>query len=657
MCPYNGCSMEPQTQPQIPPTVAALKQLEAGTNPLPQTPNPTPPTTKTVDKWYTPLLSKWQKVPLWGKVATVGLTLVACLGLTMLTMMLTAIDTKVFQLVLDGQVVSEEGKPVANAVVTLDGKPTQTNSEGRFNFPNLEIKRYQIEIVANGYESFRQEVVISRSFLSYTNNRVFTLKQAGEASLVGKLKVLDNPQYNFVDDYFQINSTTYSIKTTGEFELTNLSTGKVRLEFVSSKYKDLVWDIDLQPGQNNLNTEDLTPTGDIVGSLQTWLREDVAGDLQITVEGVPATQIVLDKSKGTFKVKDLEVARKYKVRTQAQGYITRDYEVSISQGENQVFGFQIVEERLIPFMRKVDRENQVAISELDGKNPQIKTTGNDQIVAPTLVDDVVYYLSDRDNVISDIGGKAYTVYVVSLKDGSPQRVTVNAQKLGNAYPFFAAEKIANIRKGSTATSRVLEVMNLDGTNRVVVKEIAAGQFGDVLISQDGQVIYYYLQSSDQNLTGLYRAVIGGTPVKLSSKANTQLYSVSSNGDKLLYSAKNASSGQDDLLVYTNSTGQDSIIRPTFVGRQPQFIAGSDTKVIYALTKDGASNIFQLDLLTNAETALTKFPSAQEGVEGLYQQGNLIMYETNKALYALDPSQPKHGKQVTTDFVRYSGYSL
>lgn len=641
----------------LPPTVTALKQMEQQTtSPVAQTPPPAAPVGPSLP-WYKKLFGKFKVQPIWVKAIVVGLTLVFCLGSTMAVMTLTALDTKIFQLTLDGVVLDEKGSPVANAIVALDTAIGRTDTSGKFFFGNLEIKKYKLEISAEGYEDFSQEIVISRSFLNYVNNRTFTLKEAGEASIAGRL-ISPDAAYDFVNDVFEVGDKAFNIGLDGKFELTKLETGKQKVEFKSAAFKDLTWDLELKGGRNDLGDIQLTPTGDIVGSLASWLREDIVDNIEITVEGVPKEQIILDASAGEFVVKDLEVARKYKLRTQAAGYLTRDYEIGIDQGPNQIFEFRIVEDLKLPLVREIERNEQLVALELDGKNPVTLTQEQrDPPFGAELVQDVVYYFSTRDNIQNNIGGDGFSAYVTNLTGGNPQRLTSNVQNLGRQVPNFEAQKIANVRKGSTAQARILEVMDLAGNGRQTIKDIAQGQFGDIVISDDGKVIYFYIQSSDTQVAGVYRANIGTNPVRLFNKQNIQLLSVGPDGNRLLYSARNEATGLSDLYTYTNSTGQDTTAKSAITGGQYQFIEDSDTLAVFVDNRQGASNVYQLDVSTNTETLLTKFTDNVEGVEAIWQQGKLIIYQSNKGVYALDPKKPKHGKLITTDFERYTGYDF
>lgn len=644
------------TKPELPATLQALKQIEQSqpVNPV-LSANISAPAPADWKQKLKLLLEKLQKQHVAIKVGVGGVILLGVLFVCLFVMYITSIDTTVFKLSLNGFVVNSNQERIRNAVVKLDGKLAVADDEGVFTYDNLEVKRYTIEISADGYETYKQEIAMSRSFLNYVNNRTFELKGAGSASIVGKF-ISPDPTYQFLDDLVTIGENSYDVRVDGSFEISNLKTGTVEFIFSSINFKDDKRDIELKGGKMDIGEITLIPAGDIVASAVSYIREDIVQDLKVTVEGVPSEQITIDET-GKIVIKDLEVARKYKVRTEKTGFQNRDYEVSVNQGENPIFNFKVVETGRFPFIREVDNREQLFVADLDGSNPKQLTQDTKLPRAEYSFEDVVFYLSTRDNISNPVGGDAFTTYVVNIDGGNAQRVTKDITNMGRTVPNFTAQKIANIRRGTTQASRVLEVMNLEAVSREPVHQIESGSYDSVAISDDGKVVYFQVQDTKNKTKGLYRAVIGQTPVKLVEKDNLQIYSVTANGDRVLYSARNASTSLQDLYLYTVSTGQDVTLKPAFTGKQFQFVKGAEDFIIFSDMKDGASNVFQLSISTNTETKLTTFVGGSEGIEAVYQQMGFMVYQTGKGIYVMDLAKPKVNKLVTNDFVRYTGYSL
>lgn len=651
--------MPPESNsPQLPEAVKILKKTEKQpavkpVTPIAATKTPTEPK---------PTKMLFNFIPWSGRTGLAFKVLFAVVGIFFLCfvilflMMIGSIDTSVFKLSLVGTVVDPNNQPVVNATVKLDDKQTTTDNNGRFQFFDLQIQTYHLLIQANAYEDYKEDIVLARGFLSYTTYKTFKLSTAGDGSITAKFVASDST-YKFLDDKVVVGDKTFKVNDDGTVNATGLKTGDVVFEFQSANYKDVKQSFKLEPGKNDRGEIPLTPAGDITASVKSWIKEDIVKDLGVTVEGVPAEQIKIAED-GTLLIKDLEVGRTYKMRTQWPGYQTRDYSVEVKQGTNEIFGFKVVENGKLPFLRKVGDENELFVSEFDGSNPKQITTGRVEPYGEYISGEIVYFLSTRDNQSSTLNGNTFLVYAANATSGNAQRITTNSKGFGRIVPNLAAGKLANITTNNSQEDRKLEVMGLDGNGRVTIKTLPdGGSFTDVAISGNGKYVFYYAQDKAKSINGLYRAdTATGQGTFIVNKPNLQILSVNANGDRVLYSATNTATNLQDLYLYIMSTGQDTTVRAAFTGGEYQFIRGSDTSIIYQDTKNGGTNVYTLDLSQNKETALTSF-SGTEAVEAVYQQAGFIVYQTNKGLYMMDFAKPHPGKLVTSNSVRYTGYDF
>ncbi len=653
----------PEDNAALSPELLALKELEKQNQSVAPSPDilPASPTTQTP---LQKVKTVWKNFPRAIKLLLIPASAVIIFLLLYTMIMITSLDTKFFPLGLSGTVINDTGTRVVGAVVKINGLEFTTNDNGEFFAEGLELARYQVEITADGYESLSQEVAMSRSFMNYVNQRIFALQTAGEASLSGKLNSPD-PQHRFFDDYFEAGDKTYKISTDGSFEISDLSTGPNTITYRSVYFKDIPFTLDLKPGKNSAGETDLIPAGDITGSVVSWLREDLVLDLSVTVEGIPNNQIDISPD-GKLRIRDLEADRTYKIRTQRQGYQTREYEKTVVQGENELFDLRLVESGRVIFQRPSasGQGNDLVATDYDGKNPQILVASekSSNIYAETPIGNLVYYLTNRDNIRAFIGGDALLAYVVQINGGNPQRLTTNFDLMGSITPGFYGSRLANVRGTEESDEdRLLETMSFDGNSRTEIFFVPSdnrGVFNDITFSEDGNFLFFYLQTETGAENGLYRAAatLNPNPQLLLNKPNLQIYSVSNDGDQVIYSATNTTSGLLDLFLYKVSTGQDKRLKTTFTGSQYQFVSTNNDLVVFHDYREGGNNLYQLKLSTDTETRLTRF-SDVEGVDAIYQQSGLIVYQTNKGLYLLDISKPHSGKQVTTDFARYTGYDF
>jgi len=569
---------------------------------------------------------------------------------------LTSIDLSLVKLSLSGQVLSASGNVIVGADVTIDEQSATTDNNGEFIITGLSAGRFDIEITADGYETLIEEVPIARTFLNYTTDKTFVMKASGVGSIAGKF-IAEDASYDFSSDYIEINNLDrHKINTDGTFLIPDVQTGQVGFAYLSKNYADIVQDFHLNDGTNTLADFELTPAGDIEVSTVSYVTETVVTDLLVTMQDTTREQIDISEE-GKLVIKDLEVGKEYALKIEHADYEPREYEIKIKQGVNIIPDFQVVEKGRIPFMATIEQKKYLVVSDYDGRDQ--KTLGDQDLESygEYAENNDVYFLSTRDNIRSEMGGYALLAYTVDAYSGEPTRLTSNYDDLGRVIPNFKASKLANVTVGTERNHRVLEVMNLNGNDRVEIYYSETGIFSDVVMADSGSYIYFYVQDTEELENGLYRGDMRtGQTKHLFDSENVLIYDVSPSGDKVLYAATNLETDLTDLHIYQSSNGNDSVVRNAINGSSYQFLEGSESTLLYFLNVSGGSNMYTLDTATNAETQLTNF-SGTEGVEAVYQQGGYIFYQTNKGLYIMDFSTPKRGKLVSNSVVRYTGYDF
>lgn len=607
--------------------------------------------TPSVDENATPrrkftISKRWKKYGLIGS-AVMGVVLLALAIFT-----LTGLDLSVMQPYLTGRVTSE-GKPVANVSVKTKDNAVNTDINGNYTITNLSPGQYDIEVFAEGFEVIKTRISIGRSYLNYANRQDFELKSASATAVTGKIVVSD-PTYNFLDDTIVVGDKTFEIESSGEFTLANLPTGEQTLEYRSLNYKDLVQKITLQSGANEIGEFTTTPAGDLVASTKSFLNETIVADLTVVVEGVEPEQITISEE-GILRVKDLEIAKQYRIQISHPQYESRQYTTSTKQGESQILNFRVVEKGKVPFLRKIDNRIQLMVADYDGENIVQLTTDDAGPLNEYIDATQVYFNSTKDRVSSNTStGRVPIPYVVPVAGGTPQRVMNQFNNIGRVIANYKAKKLLIVRRGDTNRARVLEVADLDGTNRRALFSGGNITFNDVLLADTGKhAAFTIVDLDDSNRNGLYWSNMQNEPVRVIQKPSIIVNAISANGDRILYTTTNTQTGVSDLYVYIVSQGRDTLIRSSWRGQQAQFLADSENDLVFFELREGASNIFQLNLADNKETQLTTFTSA-EGVSYLSQQPGLIVYHTSRGLYVMNAAKPLAGKLTTTNFTRAGG---
>jgi len=565
-------------------------------------------------------------------------------------------------LTLQGRLYDESGNPITGATVDLEGFDVlQTNEFGGYRFTGVQAGKYQIEITARGYETIFQELNVQGSLFDSTVAQNFTLDPAGFGSISGQF-VADDPTYNYIGDRLFIGKEEFNISPEGSFSLTNLTAGKNTLIYQSAEYLDIERVFTLLEGSNpDLEDIELSPAAEISGNLTSHVRKDLILDLDIRVEGVSDDQIEVMEN-GDFRIRNLEVGETYTIRISKEGYDTRDYEVEVERGVNQILGFSVVESGVIPFLSKVeDNALQLFLTNLDGTTiTQLTFDEKMEPFAEYIEDSIIYFLSTRDRVRPTIGGNGFLVYAASTDGGNAQKITDYIDDFGRIVPNFSAKRMANVTLGydEDEKDRRLGVMDLVGENRVDIDYVEDGTFNDIVLSDNGAYIYYFMQDKQDTVNGIYRAnTQTGNSSLLVTRPNPLIYDVSHDGNRMLYSSYNSGTGLTELYLLTVSTGQDKRVLQTAAGMsQFQFIGTSDNEIVYQAFKNGANNVYHMDIDENTETQWTFF-SGVEGVEAVYQQADYVLYQTNVGLYMIDPSQPVDKVLVTKRVARYTGYDF
>lgn len=599
------------------------------------------PTTPSIEK---PHIKKIKKI-----AAISGLAVFFIIAATgVLTFM--GIDLVVMQPFLTGKVTSGNNA-IPAASIKIAGKTIITDSLGFYRVDAILPGIYDVEISAPNFATLNERISIERSYLNYENVKNFELNIVGQTTAQGKIIVADT-SYRFTNDRIIIGDKSYTINSDGTFTIADAPVGRFDWEYRSVNYTDLKQNFLFRERElNELGEFRVNPAGDLLASTISYLNEDVVTDLQVTVEGVDAEKVLIS-NEGILRIKDLEIARQYRIDVSHERYVSRRYTATVRQGESEILNFRVVEKGKIPFIRRVNNQNVLVTSDYDGENVVQLTQGTANPENLYLDGTQVYFAGTIDNVSSNVGsGRVPLAYVISQTGGSAVRVTTNTNNLGETNINFAARKFLNFRRGSTNTERVLEIADIDGTNRLPVFSGNRITLTNRLLSDNGRAVSFVLQATDDT-GGLYWSNIETPAQLIAQKPNIVALDISATGNRVLYLSNNPTTGVSDLYMFIVNEGKDVLLRSGWRGQQVQFLANSENEIVFFELRDGASNIFKVNLNDNQESRLTNFNSG-ESVEQISQQPNLLVYETNRGLYVLNIQKPKPAKLVTTNYTRVS----
>lgn len=585
------------------------------------------------------------------------LVLISSCFLILFAVYLTGLDLRFTKITISLSVTDQAGKAIPGVNVFLnDAQIGLTDVKGTFEITGLDKGTAEIKLTASDYLDFVEVVNVDRNFLNYTIDKNIKLISSVKATLNGRFEpVLNN--YKFTDAFVVIKSTSgeviqeMKLSEDGSFSLPEVGTGNIIFELRTPDFIDISREIELKPGINNISSINLTPAGDILESYQSYVTNSFIQQMNILIENHDPKLININYDEQNFLIKDLLVGQKYKIRIEADGYETRDYEVTIQQGYNEIFDLIFVEQGRAVFYGQTGNSNRAHIftSALDGFNLVQLTDINN--LNPTNIfynpdSDKIYFTTEIDRVRSVLNGNVVIVYELDPQSKVLNRITTNTQNLGRVFPNFVAQKIVNIYKNDRRDLAFrLETRNTDGTQPIFIKTTNDNYVIDNLfLSNDSKLVYTQETDNSSKNNFIFVTEIGGQTKLVSDKASSTILSLSSSGKNLIFMAKETSNNFFDLFVYNYGTSQTRRIFTNYQGLNAQFLGESENEFIFFRDDSGLENIYKFDLESNSEEQVTRLTQIYN-INSIYQQSGYVFYSTNRGLHVLDPEKVQNFKLV------------
>lgn len=564
------------------------------------------------------------------------------------------LDTKIIKITLFGTVTDLiSGDPVENANIIINEQTVgTTGTNGQYSIPGLEHGPVQVTVKADGYDDLTEEVMVSRVLLDYTTKKDFQLKSSLTGVLSGKF--IPNNGHRFVDDTLMIGEKTYKINEDGTFQIPNIQVGEAQFKFISRSFKDISQQINVAAGLNQIPEITLEPAGDIVGELKSYIKEDLVLNAKFFVENILQDQVDIAED-GKFAVKELDVDRNYKIRVTADGYKSRDYDILIRQGENQLFNFRLVEDGIAIYAARTGTATNSPIklfsSDFDGAN---RNTVNEDSKIDVLSkfysieDQKLYYQSTAE-------GNLNLPYSYNLDTKELSKLTFTTTDLKTITANFVAKKLLNIYQvNQTGGARYgLQLFDIDGNNKQDIKfiEQPSIRFDQYKVSNNGRIVAYSYTISNNTELYLFNTASAETKLAMSG-SNIKIYDISQDGNLLLASRRNQNTGLVDLVLFNYATNDLRTLKENLKGNDYQFVKGDNNKLIFFEERESSWNIYTFTLDRSQEERITSLTPDYE-IKDIYQESNLLFYLTNRGLLVLDISKPKNFKLVSDAVLDYT----
>ena len=570
--------------------------------------------------------------------------------ISLLFLYFSKLDREIFPLTITGYVrdnISLEG--LNNVTVKINDKTSNTDREGKFNIIGYFDDKIEISANFEGYKEFKEIINLNRTFLVFNFNAQINIEPSETGILKGKI-ITEEP-YNFIPDKIFIDLDEVKIATDGSFIATGLTKGNVLFEYQSLNYKDVKRQIIIEEGINILADIEAVPSGDISGVFTDWVNDVSPIKPSIEATNVFEDQILV-KDDGKFVINDLEVGTEYSLRISHPNYLMRDYKLIIKQGANQIFNLRMIPNDITAaYPKKKANSDQLFKSDLDGLN-EIQITNIKSFEPSALSYDnfELFFRDDYERLRGTGSGSLSVGYKIDLNTTTQTKLTTNNLTLSSIYYFYKAGKLINfitLRESSTTQNKI-ELRDIDGNNTLEVTNGLNLNLTNLMVSNQKDRVFYTLRKSSTKIDDLYFwEKDSAENEKLLTEEEINIYDVSSQGEIILLTRKNTSTGFEDLVSFDVASRSTKILLQNHDGNNYKFDQDSKEIFYFYAKRDGRNNLFKYDLLSNKTERVT-FLDIDEKFIDYYIVDRYIFYTLDDKLYVLDKNAPVSYKLVAED---------
>lgn len=585
------------------------------------------------------------------------------LGVLRIVTFLTNLDLLFFPIKVEVSVLNSlNNQSISEITVFLNGQKLNTNNAGVALFDNITNTELNIIVDSDKYEKVEKNITIQRSL----NKSLYGVELFLRPNEIGFLngRFVADENYTFQDDKLYVNDVEYKINPDGTFVVQDLvANSNADLVYESYNYLDVSKSIFINPGNNYIPPVKLEKSGDLVGVLKSYVREDIVNNVQFDVFGITDSQkLIFDQ--GKFLIKDLELGKEYSLRVFASGYLTQNYTQKINQGLNDLYGFKLVEVGKVIHWLKIDNVENFYSTNLDGSNLQ-KITNFNSTRRISLKDiyydnssDVLYFTaSGLENVPRLRSSNIKLPYSIDLKDETYnlKRLIDDSKipNLQNLRTFFRAGVSINLYEPKTSLSEkivVLEVILLDESDKASI-ELRRGpnlKFGDFFVTKNKNYVIYteFLSNSKSSTSNLIIQNINTKDVITieESGIDINILDATYDGNLVIYTIKNKQTNLSELVAFNTKTLQKQVYSQNFTGFYASIWNQDEDVLTFIDRKDGRDGIFKFSLSQNTLRRVVTL-AAKDKVIDFFHQSKYSFYRTNDSLYVVDLAKPVPYRKV------------
>lgn len=569
------------------------------------------------------------------------------------------LDAFVFKAEVTGLVVNQNQEGIEGAEVSIESgkEDVKTDIDGKFVIEGVRPGKKKITIRHQTYKTLEKFVNVTRSG---NIEGIYVLDFSENYGLKGKVTSLNKIKLDQLKISYGSREVNYTNE--GDFEDNNVEANEGQLRITSPFYKDIIRDIKLNPGSNELGNIELTEAFDQKITLSDWLTSNKINNKKIKVNGLDYET----DSFGIVLTKDLETGITNKIAIEVEGFRKKEVDLPNNSGEN--FEIVLVNDVRASFTSQRSGVVDVFTADVDGSNESKLTNSKISATKVNRRDNTIYF--SNGGYEDGTNGKNVEFFSVDIGGGELKKLA-NKEPNDKDLIFLEANKISKTavyyKKANRDKDKFLEVYlkPFDATEAVKIfdrKEIDGNNvyLTSNVFSQSGQVFGFGVEEVKINpYTGIYSGAFYYDSAKKELKnvyeteqkgGTVYVQAISNNGQYIWF---NAISTQTKTFagIYNTSVGRfgqyENLALASTASLSIVFDSNNEF-VYFPSIRDLRTDVYSLNIKDGNVKRITN--TGKVSFFGLINS-EILGFDSDNDLYLINPKLDKEAKKsnIVTDF--------
>ena len=326
------------------------------------------------------------------------------------------------------------------------------------------------------------------------NGLKYQIRTLDYSSILGKVS---GKNVDFTKLKISFDDTDIPVQTDGSFAVNKAKLGQSNLKVVSIDHKNILKQVSLQPGSNDLGEIKLELGDETVWRVSNFSSQSSISSAEIKVYQLSGANASGDLSKTSADLKTndqgnfsfrMQKDQKYKVVVSASGFVGKTFDLNLENSQ-----LELVPEGKIVYISDRDGKNAIYTSNYDGSGEVKIYSSKTQISILKQVTDAIYFTSNQDKVGTDFYSQ--DLYKVNYDGSKLTKLTTLNGSTHDSYNFDIQEEVDLKAKKlvynsvsahyNPQFSSKLWIKNFDGSNLQLIRDRNFGQdFKEPVISHN-----------------------------------------------------------------------------------------------------------------------------------------------------------------------------